>query len=244
MAKLSRFTRFLADLDVMAVFTDFLDDQVDTNFVDTITDSGTALVNDETNGVMTLTPSDGSVADNDEVYIASANELFIYAAGRPIYGRCRLQFTETSATIYNVGFGFMNAVGADTLIDNGGGPKVSGSTLAIYKTDGSGVWKCASSCNGTSTVTTSSKAAVTATWYVLEIEAVDFDGVSMEVCFRVDGEYLKDTNGNIIRHTVAIASATEMQVFAGAKLGAATNNDTTKVDYIYADQARVASGQW
>lgn len=240
MANLTRFTATMRELDTVEVFDDFLNDQADTVFVDTITDSGTALVGDEVNGVMTLTPSDGTVADNDEVYIASANELFLYGTNREIYGRCKLKFTETTATVYNAGFGFMNAVGANTLVDDGGGPKVSGSTLAIYKVDGGAVWKCASACNGTSTVSTSTAGAVTATDYVLEIWAKDWDGVSMQVSFAVNGSVLKDsTTGLPIRHTVAIASATEMQVWAGAKLGAATNNDTTKVDYILAHQTRV-----
>lgn len=239
MANLARYTQPLIDLDTVSVFTDFVDDQSDISFVDTITDTGTALVGDEVNGVMTLTPSDGTVADNDEVYIASANELFLYGTNRSIYGRCKLRFTETTATVYNVGFGFMNAVGANALIDDGGGPKTSGSTLAIFKVDGGAVWKCVSACNGTATTSTSTTSAVTATDYVLEIICNDWDGVSMQVSFKVDGVYLKDSNGYTIKHTVAIASATEMQVWAGAKLGAATNNDTTKVDYIYACQNRV-----
>lgn len=236
---INRYSADLNELQIVKVFDDFVADQSDLFFVDTITDAGTALAGDEVNGVMTLTPSDGTVADNDEVYIASANAIFKYGTNREIYGRCKLQFTETTATIYNVGFGFMDAVGANTLIDDGGGPKVSGSTLAIYKVDGGAVWKCASACNGTSTISTSTTSAVTATDYVLEIECKDWDGVSMQVCFKVDGVYLKDSNNLVIKHTVAIASAAQMQVWAGAKLGAITNNDTTKVDYIYAAQTRV-----
>lgn len=239
MANLARFTSHLAELDTVVVFDDFVCDQSDVSFIDTITDTGTALVGDAVNGVMVLTPSDGTVVDNDEVYIASANELFRFGTNRSIYGRCRLQFAETTATVYNVAFGFQNAVGANSIIDDGAGLKVSGSTLGIYKVDGGAVWRCVSSCNGTSTVSTSTTAAVAATNYVLEIDCVDWDGVSMEVSFKVDGAYLKDSNGAVIRHTVAIASSTEMQVFAGAKLGAATNNDTTSVDYIYASQTRV-----
>lgn len=235
---LNRYTRALYELDTVYVFDDFVNDQSDVVFVDTITDSGTALVGDARNGVMTLTPSDGTVADNDECYIASANELFLFAANSAIYGKCKLRFTEVTATIANVGFGFMNAVGANAIIDDGAGLKVSGSTLGIYKVDGGAVWKCVSSCNGTSTVSTSTTAATAATDYVLEIICSDWDGTSMQVSFKVDGAYLKDSNGLVIRHTVAIASATEMQVFAGIKLGAATNNDTCLVDYIYASQTR------
>ncbi len=239
MSNLTRFTTAMRELDTVQIFEDFINDQADTVFVDTVTDTGSALVGDAVNGVMTLTPSDATVADNDEAYIASPNEIFLFGTNREIYGKCKLRFTEVSAGVANVAFGFQNAVGANSIVDDGGGVKVSGSALAIYKIDGEQVWRCVSSCAGTSTVTKSSRAAVAATDYILEIEVKDWDQVSMQVCFRVNGEYLKDANGNEIRHTVAIASATEMQVWAGIKLGAATNNDTLLIDYILAQQTRV-----
>lgn len=41
---------------------------------------------------------------------------------------------------------------------------------------------------------------------------------------------LKDVNNQVIRHTVTIASATEMAMFAAVKLGAGTNNDALTLD--------------
>lgn len=239
MSNLTRFTAAQRQRDTVEIWEDFINDQADTVFVDTITDTGTALVGDDVNGVITLTPSDGTVADNDECYIASANEIFKYGTNREIYGAAKLRFTEVSAGVANVAFGFQNAVSANSLIDDAGGPKTSGSTLAIFKVDGGTVWKCVSACNGTATTSTSSTSATAATDYVLEIWVKDWDGVSMEVYFGVNGAILKDSNGNTIRHTVAIANATEMQVWAGIKLGAATNNDTLLVDWINAQQTRV-----
>lgn len=230
---LNRFTSILNDIDTMVVFDHFTGDQSDINAVDTVTDSGTVLIGDNPGGIATLTPSDGTVADNDEAYLATPNELFKYAVNSAIYGRARLKFTEVTAGAANVAFGFQNAVGANSIIDDGAGLKVSGSTLGIYKVDGEQVWRVVSSCNGTSTVTLTNKAAAAATWYVLEIECRDWDQVSMQVSFKIDGEYLRDAQNNIIKHTVAIASATEMQMFAGIKLGAATNNDTLLLDYWY-----------
>lgn len=231
---LNRFTAALQELDTMQVFDHFTADQSDISAVDTVTDTGTVLIGDDVGGVVTLTPSDGTVADNDEAYLATPNELFKFGTNRGIYGRAKVKFTEVAAGVANVAFGFQNAVGANSIVDSTGLPKVTGSALVIYKTTTTSVWKVASSCNGTAVHTTSTKAAVAATWYVLEIECKDFDGVTMQVSFKVDGEYLKDSNGNIIRHSVAIASATEMQMFAGIKLGAATNNDTLLMDYWYA----------
>lgn len=237
--KINQFTAPLRDLLTVFVFDDFTADQSDINYVDTVTDTGTVLAGDDVNGVVTLLASDVTVADNDEAYIATPNEIFKFGVDSPFYGRCRLKFTETAAGILSVAFGFQNAVGADSIVDNTGLPKVTGSTVAIYKTDGSSVWKCVSSCNGTATHSTSTAAAVGATWYVLEIHVMDFDNVTMEVAFMVDGEYLRDSNNIPISHRVAIASATEMQMFAGVKLGAITNNDPLLVDYWYGATNRV-----
>jgi len=245
MPNLNRFTSPLWDLDTFHVFNDFEKDQVDTDWVDTVTDSGTVAINDTPSGVAVLTPSDGTVADNDEVYFATANELFKYLANRPLYFRCRLQFAETTAGVYNVAAGFMNAVGANAIIDDGGGPKVSGSTAVIYKIDGEQVWRFATSVNGVSTVTKSTKSSTKATsvgdgWQELEIILHPGDGLSYTASAKVDGEYLKDANGVRIIHNVPFASATEMQAFVGAKLGAATNNDVLNVDYVYAAQRRAS----
>jgi hypothetical protein len=239
MANIGRFTSPLWDFDTFYIADDFWMDQTDLTAVDTITDTGTALCGDEANGVITLTPSDGTVADNDECYICSPNENFIFAAGRPLHGLCRLKFTEVTATIANVAFGFMNAAVANSIIDDGGGVKVSGSTLAVYKVDGGAVWRVASAVNGVSVVSVSTEAAVAATWYKVNIDCEDAgDGVNMRATFRVNDRILRDSEGRVIRHTIPVASATEMNLFAGIKLGAITNNDTLKVDYWYADQLR------
>src|ERR1051325_8543393 len=242
---ITRFTAPLWDLGAVVVFDDFVLDQQDTSAIDTITDSGTVLMGDAVNGVATLTPSDGSVGDNDEAYLASPNEVFKFGTNRSIYGRFKFRYTEVTSDKVNWCVGFQDAVGANSLVDDGAGPKVSGSTLAIAKVDGgSNLLKVYSACNGTSTSTTTNFTVAAATDYLAEIICNDWDGVSMQVSFRfgivANGlEYLKDANGNIIRHTVLIASATEMQIFAGVKLGAATNNDTLLLDYWYGAQTRV-----
>jgi hypothetical protein len=240
MSYVNRNTAALNDIRTMVVVDHFTSDQSDLWAIDTVTDTGTVLIGDEAGGVVTLTPSDGTVADNDEAYIATPNELFRYLAANEIYGTCRLKFAEVTAAIVNVAFGFQNAVGANSIIDDGAGLKVSGSTLAIYKIDGEAVWRCVSACNGVATVSVSTSPAVAATWYEPEIFCLDHDGVTMLVSFKVDGRPLKDANGQDIRHKVAIASSTEMSMFAGVKLGAITNNDALKLDWWYGAQAPAA----
>jgi hypothetical protein len=241
MANLTRFTGPLFDLDSFHIFDDFWMDQTDLTFVDTITDTGTVAIGDAVSGIATLTPSDGTVADNDEVYFATANMLFKFLADRPLYGRFRFALVPTTISVMNAAVGFQNAVGANSLVDDGGGVKVSGSTLAVEKRDGETAWRATSACNGVATTTLSTKTVTSGatTWHDVEIECGDWDGVSMKVSYKVDGEYLRDTVNNLpIRHTVAIASATEMSAWAGVKLGAITNNDTMLLDFVYAAQRR------
>lgn len=235
---LNRFTAPLNDLNTVFIFDDFVFDQSDITAVDTITDTGTVAMGDDVNGVATLTPSDGTVADNDEAYLATPNEIYKFGTNREIYGKFKFRYTAVVAADPNVAVGFQNAVGANSIVDNGG-VKTSGSTLAVEKKDGETAFRCTSACNGTAVTTLSNKTIAAATDYVVEIICRDWDGTSMQVLFKVDGEYLKDTNNVVIKHTVAIASATEMQMFAGVKLGAATNNDTLLLDYWYGAQTRV-----
>lgn len=221
------------------VFDDFTGDQTDLFWVDTITDSGSAVVGDAVRGIMTLTPSDGTVADNDEVYLATANEIFKLADNKPMWAVCYAKFTEANTTQANWAFGFQNAVSADSIIDDGGGLKVSGDCVAIYKVDGGTTWKCVSVVNGgTANVSTSSRTANSSSYQKLEIDVQPINSTTAVITYKVDNAYLTDsTTGLVIRHTVAYASSTEMNLFIGSKNGSA-HNQVVLVDYIGGWQAR------
>lgn len=227
------------EFDTLSIFDHFWQDQNDTTFVDTITDTGTVLMGDAAGGTVVLTPSDGTVADNDEAYLATPNEVFKVATDKPLYGRFRFQFAETTADKVNLAVGFQNAVGANSLTDDGGGPKVSGDTFAIFKKDGGGAYfYVAAYCNGTGNATKTSKSLAAATWYDGEIFVTPTgDGTTARATFKVDGDYLRDfTTNTILSHSVTYSSATEMQMFAGVKLGDATNNDTLTLDFWHGKQ--------
>lgn len=234
MVAAARFMQAEHELDTICVLSHFTEDQLDQLAVDTVTDTGTVLMGDAAGGQVVLTPSDGTVADNDEAYLATPNEVFLLAANKPLYGRARVQFSEVTADKVNVAFGFQNAVGANSLVDDGGGPKVSGDCLAIFKKDGGGnFWYVAAYCNGTGTATKTNAAAAAATWYDLEIFATPTgDGVTFTVTYKIDGKFARDfTTNAVITHSVTFTSATEMAMFLGVKLGAATNNDTLTADF-------------
>lgn len=233
MANVLKYPPLFKDLDQQVeVIDDFTWDQTDLSWIDTITDTGTAAVGDAVNGVMVLTPSDGTVADNDEVYLGTSNELFLFAADKPFLGRAKIKFTETASGVYNCFVGFANAFAANLMVDDGGGMRASGSLAAIYKVDGGTVWRCVTRNNGVVTDSVSLTSSTKTGYQVLEVEVSPRDSLTVTVTFKVDGVYLRDsTTGAIIRHTVTVASATEMQFGFGAKLGAGTNNDALSCDY-------------
>lgn len=239
MNQLARFPRELLNVDNFGLFSDFTGDQSDTDFIDLITDlsSGSGLVvGDEVGGVMTMSITDAT--DNDEMSLYSANEIYKHAAGKPIYGRGRFQYSEAATNAANFAFGFANAPVADTLVDNGGGIRTTGSMFCIYKVDGGTVWKCRSGCNGTNTDSTSTKTAGGAAYQELEIEVLDYTSTACQVVFSVDGKRLIDaTSGKEIVHTCLYASATEMALFFAGKNGS-TTPEVFKCDYMGGWQKR------
>lgn len=240
MPLLNRFTESLWNLDTHHFLEDFDKTLVAGEWAATLTDTGTAAVGDAVGGIVTLTPSDGTVADNDEVYLFTAKELFLFLANRNVYGRAKVSFVETAAGIYNALFGFANAPAADLIVDNGAGLRASGSLLALEKRDGETAWRLTTR-NGATVQSTLSTASTTMTagqFQILEVQAEDVGNGSMRCTGRVNGRQLVDVNGLPIRHSVLIASATEMAVGVGAKLGAITNNDLLLCDYVYAAQGR------
>lgn len=201
------------------------------------TDSGTAAVGDAAGGVVTLNPSDGSVADNDEVYLKSTAEVFLFAADKPLVFEARLKWTEANTDDANVIAGVMSAVGANSLLDNGAGPAASYSGAVFFKVDGGTGWNFETSLGGTQTTTAlHSDHAPAAAYQTLRIEAREQGGV-IEIVPFIDGKQCLDTNGRPVKHTIALGSPTEMNAVVGAKNGD-TNQESILVDYVAAYQLR------
>lgn len=221
----------------VGLFDDFFWFVTAHQWTSTLSDSGTAAVVAGTTNLR-LECSDGTVADNDEAYVATTNALFPMAANRNLYGEARIQYTESGANIANVAFGFASSVAADLIVDNGGGMRASGGVLAIYKIDGGTNWICVSR-NGTTVFTnTSSTPANTGLTQTLGIEVVELLSTTATVVFKVDGVVLRDsTTGQPIRHQLPYSGMANLQLFAGAKNGGGTM-ETLNIDYLAAVQAR------
>lgn len=220
---------------------DFLRDVDAADWVTTLTDSGTASVGDAVGGVIALVPSDGTVADNDEAYIESANEVFKFAADKPLLFEARVQYAEAATNAANVLVGLLDAVGANSLVDNGGGPPSSYSGAVFFKVDGGTRWQVETS-NGTTQTTDDlsstnvnnlskkTQTAGGASYQTLRIEFMPYSSTNAYVSFFIDGV-------QVAQHDYVFTSATEMQIGIGVKNGGA-NNETLNVDYVVCTQER------
>lgn len=204
-----------------------------------LTDSGTIAVEDMAGGILLFTASDGTVADNDEVYLKSTKEVLLFANDKPIYYGARLKFTEANVDDANVCHGMMDAVAANAILDDGGGPKASYSGAVFFKVDGGTVWWFETSIAGVQTTTQVSDVANAGdgTYRWFEIEVRPINSTLMEVIPKIDGKQCLDTNYQPIKHRVTYTGATEMNVFAGLKNGGA-NLETMRADWIAARQLR------
>jgi hypothetical protein len=226
----------------ISVFEDFYHYTTAEDFSTVASDSGTAVHSDAVGGVLAINPSDGTVADNDETYVKGTTEKFKYLSDQPIWFEARVKFTEANTNTANVIVGLMNAVAADSLQDNGGGPPASSNHVVFFKTDGSLKWQVESSISTTQTTNTVGDvtSAGDGTYRRLGIEVRPVTSTLAEVLFFIDGNQCKDaTTGLPIKHTVDFTSnGTEMQEIMGIKNGAITAVETLYVDYIAARQLR------
>lgn len=210
-----------------------------------LTDTGTAIISDQAGGVIVLTPSDGTVADNDEAYLRGTDETFLMANNKPLWFAARVAWLEANTDDANVAVGMMNAVAADSIQDNGAGPKADYSGFCFYKVDGGTAWIFESSLGTaqTTTILNYSTPASATDWHSLKVEVRSRGSTTLEIIPFIDtagGQgYVQcvDTNGDKVKHTITLGSPTEMSIFAGVKNGGA-NNEGLNIDYLAAYQLR------
>lgn len=233
---ISRFTSDLNDLDTFHYFNDFPNFTTATDGVSSLAaDIGATVAAGSTrSGVAVLTTG---ATDNNEAAVFTTNALFTLLANKPIYARGKLQYSEAATNAANVAFGFASSFGADLLVDNGGGVRTTGTSILIYKIDGGTVWRCSSRNGSNVTDTVSTTTAGGSAQSDFEIEIGDWDGVSMQCTYKVDGAYLKDSNGITIKHTILISGATIASVGAYVKAGSGSS-EVLNVDVIYGAQLR------
>ena len=239
MTKLLQMPASLANKSQVEIFDDFTWFVTAHNWTSVLTDSGTATVGDAARGILAIACSDGTVADNDEGYVKTTAECFLFANDCPILFETRIQYTEANTDDANVAVGLSNAVAANTIVDNGAGLKTSGDMLCIFKVDGGTVWKTMYSKGNTQVVNTTTSTAGGSAYQTLRIEWRPVTSTFAEAHFFLDTQPLIDATSlkPIVYRFDYSSSPTEMNAFVGAKNGD-TNMETLNVDYICAVQRR------
>lgn len=230
MANVARFPQSLVEKDNLTFldqFTHYASGDLWTNLA---ADVGVTAPNvgDEVGGVVTMATG---ATDNNEVGFATTNALFQVAVGKPLWCEGLVRFVEANVDDANVAFGFTDVFGANLLLDNGGGPKVTGNHFLLYKVDGGTVWRCQSRNGSQVTDSISTATAGGTTYQTLRVEIVELSTTQVDVTYSVDGVRLKDDQGRDIVHRVNIAGSLLLDfVPAYIKAGGAIS-ETLKVNY-------------
>lgn len=197
----------------------------------TLTDTGTVTALTTHGGGVAITPSDGTVADNDEAYLAWSTKNIVPTNLKPIVFQAIIQYTEGNVDDANVVVGLMSTSAANALLDDGGGPPASYSGMVFFKTDGDTVWQVETSVGGTQTTTRLSavnsldkvvKTAGGSAKQTLRIEFLPYTSTLADVLFYIDGVL-------VAKQAWTYTSVVAMSPVFGLKNGAATTVETLNV---------------
>jgi hypothetical protein len=205
------------------------------------TDSGGAAVGDAAGGVLTVSPSDGTILDNDETYLRTTHELFLIAEGKPLGLEFLAHFAQANVDDANHYLGCKNAIAANDLVDDGAGMAADFSGAAFYTVDGDTTWRCIYSDGTTQSIReldadgSLDKVAHTSASTAdqrLEIAILPKTSTKVDIIFIIDDvivcKFLDKT----------YASATQMCVGFGSKNGADAKHELLLVDQVSAYQKR------
>lgn len=205
----------------------------------------TSLAADTTATVAVADTQAGGVAlftdatDNNEAAIRTTNEIFKFAAGKPILFEASISYTEANTDDANVFVGLMDAIGANAMVDNGAGPKSSFSGAGFYKVDGGTRWQFITSIGTTRTTVDlvltdkNNLSRETQTAGGAQTLRIEVEGDTL-TALKVSG-FIDDVL--VAQHIVDCTSATEMHGGAYVKAGG-SNAETLTVKYIRAGQGR------
>jgi len=239
--KLNQLPDIVNLLPLYHIFVDDFDEYVSADrWTLVATDSGTATVGDAADGIISLAASDGTAADNDESYLKGTHETWLIADEKPIDFRAVVLWTEANTDDANVMIGLMNGVAANSLQDNGAGPKADFSGAVFYKIDGGTNWNVMYSDGTTQTsaeltaansLTGAAIPATTAVDHDLAIQIRPTSSAKVDIIFLVDGKPVYKMTDK------TYANAEEMQLCLAVKNGGA-NAEVLTCDFVTCVQAR------
>jgi hypothetical protein len=201
---------------------------------------GVATNPDAAGGIVNIANAVATIADNEDAYIAREPEAFLPAADKPLAFQALVQFTEVSTNTANVIVGLTDAVAANLLVNDGGGPKTSGTTLAFFKKDGNLNWHVHVSLSTTqqsveltaaNSLDKVAHAAGSSGYQQLDIQFKPKNSTQADVEFYIGGVLVYKFTDWVF------TSATEMQAVIGCKGGTAAAL-SVNCDYCFCYQRR------
>lgn len=213
--------------------------------------SSVAIDADEPTGAIDLTTG---ATDNNEAGVATTNELFLFAADKPLVYEARLKFTEANTDDAAVAFGIAIGLNVANFIADGGASIISTTGAVIYKRKDTTKWRVASAraavpslgTRGTTGQDDETNLSSTTTSYkifrieVLPVQSTSGSGIGVEITYFVDGVQLAGTDDKPIKHVLnnTFTNGThDMKAGVYVKAGGA-NSEVVTVDYIAAYQLR------
>lgn len=210
------------------------------DFTTTASDSGSIATNATgLTGTITISPSDGTVGDNDETYLESTVRAFKFADDKNLLFYLEGVFTDVGTNNGNWILGFVEDVGANTLQDNGAGPPADYDGANFHKVDGGTNWLVEVSIGTTQSTKTTDITATSTSKQRFLIKCRMLTSTRMEASFwhaigsTAPLKQCKDTDGNVIKLTATVSSNAAMNAVVGAKNGS-TDHATIDVDFILA----------
>lgn len=202
---------------------------------------GTATIADGCPARVNIKSAAASASGNEDAYLVREPEQFLFAANKPLDFQAIVQATEDDTNQNNLFVGLADGVAADLLVNDGAGPKTSGTMLAFYKVDGGLNWNVIASIGSTQTkVELSAANTLTKKSYVgsgaatqrLQIKFRPWSSAKANVEFWIDDELV------YVVQDWTFTSATEVQAVCGCKDGDSADEVTISLYDWYCFQAR------
>ena len=232
------------------VGSDFVNLDCLTQFTEVETGAATIAVGTGANNVGGQVVFNTTAAANLDCYLASP-EVFDFGpgglAGKSIVGEARIKYTEIATNDAIVVFGFMSAVGGDSMLDEALGPKAVYSGAVIYKVTDSLLWKVEGSTNGGANIYGGTSTAIPGggTWQTLRVEGHPLTATRMDISFLIDDGGgsnfvpLRDSNLIPLKYEMDITTTVPMSLVVGLKChNAGSSDETLYLDYMHGIQIR------
>jgi hypothetical protein len=206
-------------------FDDFFSYHTTETWTSTLTDTGTSAITTGLGGWLSLVPSDGTVADEDEAYAYGTSAAFQVQAGKDIWFEAEISYAEANTDDINIIVGLSSIGTANLLVDVGAGPALNFDGLCFFKVDGGTTYSIINSLAATQTIVATGVTRVVSTPVRLGIRTYSNNLAT----YFVNG--VQVTSSGLTLPTAA------MRPVLGVKNGGA-NNENLTCNWVRAFQVR------